>query len=106
MVGNHEYGRDGTKWETVDSVIRTPGRLARQNVIHEIAGPTSYAKPMINESFVSAWRLIINEPMLELIKKFSDAEANRQIQHNRWSVSLQELDAFIFIVICLWGFCS
>ncbi len=44
MVGNHEYGRDGTKWETVDSVIRTPGRLARQNVIHEIAGPTSYDK--------------------------------------------------------------
>ncbi len=53
---------------------------------------------MINESFVSAWRLIINEPMLKLIKKCSDAEANRQLQHNRWSVSLEELDAFIALL--------
>ncbi len=44
MVRNHEYGRDGTKWETVDSVIRTPGRLARQNFIHEFPGLTSYAR--------------------------------------------------------------
>ncbi len=36
--------------------------------------------------------------MLKLIKKCSDAEANRQLQHNRWSVSLQELDAFIALL--------
>ncbi len=101
MVGKHDNGRDGTKWETVHSVIRTPGRLAQQNVIHEIAGPTSYAKRMINESFVSAWRLIINEPMLKLIKKCSDTETNGQLQHNRWSVTFEELDAFIeFLYAC------
>ncbi len=103
MVGNHEYGQDGTKWETVDSVIRTQGRLARQNVIYEIAGPTSFAKCMINESFVSAWRLIMKEPMLKLIKKCSDAEANRQLQHNRWSVSLEELDGFIALLYARFG---
>ncbi len=36
--------------------------------------------------------------MLKLIKTCSDAEANGQLQHNRWSVSLEELDAFIALL--------
>ena len=68
---------DGTCWESIISGSGMHGRIAEHNVLKEKSGPISYAKRNIeNESAISSWRLLINEPMLRHIKNCTEEESS------------------------------
>lgn len=61
------------------------------------SGPTPYAKRHVHKSSASAWRLQIDEGILKLIQKCTEIEARSKLNDMSWSVTLEELDAFIRI---------
>ncbi len=90
--------RDGSQWKEYMSVSAS-GRLSSQNILRENSGPTSYAKRNINsESVLSAWMLFIDRKILEHIIKCTNIEANRVLENNDWSLSREELFAYISIL--------
>ncbi len=92
-------GRDGTVWSQADIGVESAGRRAQQNVFKDKAGPTTYASRAIEESSVSsAFKLLIDEPMLRHMKKCTEAEARRELSDESWTVSLEELEAATAIV--------
>jgi hypothetical protein len=94
-----EYGRDGTVWDEIPIGVENVGRRQQHNVVKEKAGLTSYASHRIKEgSALSAFRLIIDEPMIRHIRTCTEAEARRQLNDDAWSVTADELDAFIAIL--------
>lgn len=99
VAGEVFVAPDSTQWEVIDSGSCSTGRLARQNILREPAGPTPFAKRDIKEnSFASAWRLLIDEPILRHIKKCMETEAHRQLGDDTWTISLQELDSFLALL--------
>lgn len=93
-----ETASDGTVWK-VENTSNSSGRRPLQNILRENGGPTSYAKRHIcSDKPLSAWRLIINEKILRIIKECTDAEAKRILQNDSWNISLQELEAFIALL--------
>lgn len=94
-----ETGRDGTIWCETSIGNGAAGRRARQNVFKNKPGPTAYACQRVKEgSAVSAFSLIIDEPMLRHVQRCTQEEARRQLQDNSWSISLEEIEAFIAIL--------
>jgi len=76
-----------------------PGRRNTQNVLRETSGPTALAKRDIEPgSPKSALKLFFNESMMRLIKKYTEIEARRVLGDDSWTVSLEELDAFVGIL--------
>ncbi|XP_046399972.1 uncharacterized protein LOC124166486 [Ischnura elegans] len=96
-IGTILYAADGSEWRVVPPNEGLPGRLARQNVFVDRAGPTAHAKRFINETCSSAWRLIIDEKILRIIKNCTETEARMKLGDQNWSVTLEELDAFLGI---------
>ncbi|KAK9700417.1 hypothetical protein QE152_g31257 [Popillia japonica] len=90
---------DGTEW-TVGAVGDTPaGRRAQQNILRELPRPSGLARQGIDEDKLSsAWLLIIDDRILKHIEKCTEEEARRRQEVDDWSVSLQELKAFIAIL--------
>lgn len=75
------------------------GRRGAQNILRASPGPTSYAKRNIVEgSTLSAWRLIFHNSMMKDIKKCTETEARLKLKDETWSISFEELDAFIAIL--------
>ena len=75
------------------------GRIEQQNILKEIPGPTAYVKQAVDHGSVrSAFRLLIDDPLLRHIRDCTVAEAHQQLQNNLWSLSVEELEAFIAIV--------
>lgn len=67
--------------------------------MHEVVGPTSHAKHDItNNSVASTWSLLVSESMVWRIKLCTEAEAHRQLKHDDWVISFDELLAFIAIL--------
>ena len=63
-------------------------------------GPTSYAAHRIQQnSVVSFFRIIFNEPMLKNVRKCTITEAQRVTINDKWSVSLYDLDKVIGVII-------
>ena len=97
-VGTEVVSPDGTKWQ-VASNSPSSGRRGQQNVLRENPGASPYAKRFIISGVVSsAWRLIIDDRMLKHIQKCTVAEAHRVLEHDDWSLSLWELDAFLGVM--------
>ncbi|GFW27580.1 uncharacterized protein TNCV_4282811 [Trichonephila clavipes] len=89
----------GTCWKSITSGTCMGGRIAEHNVFNEKSGSTSYAKRNIENSYkISSWRLLIDEPVLRRIKNCTEEEAHWQLGKNKWSTTLDELDAFISIL--------
>jgi len=79
--------------------VESVGRRAQQNVFKDKAGPTTYASRVIKESSVSsAFKLLIDEPMLRHMKMCTEAEARRELSGESWTVSLEALEAITAIV--------
>jgi hypothetical protein len=97
---------DGTEWKILNQDSTTPGRFAAQNVMKEKAGPTPYANRNIGENEASSWRLLFSESMLTHIQKCTSGEANRQLKTDSWSISKEEIDAFIALVYARGAMCS
>lgn len=69
------------------------------NVLRESGGATGYAKQHLEKnSYWSALKLFLTEPMLRLIKDCTEKEARRVLGDESWSLSLGELDAFLSIL--------
>jgi len=86
-----ETGCDGTMWFESSIGNEAAGRRARQNVFKNKPGPTAYACQRVKEgSAVSAFSLIIDEPMLRHVQRCTQEEARRQLQDNSLSISLEK----------------
>lgn len=93
-----EIAKDGTKWKVQNSA-NTSGRRGLQNILRENAGPTFYAKSRVYpKQTLSAWRLMINDKILRIIKDCTSIEAQQQLQNDSWNISLNELEAFISLL--------
>ncbi|KAK9746940.1 hypothetical protein QE152_g5650 [Popillia japonica] len=90
---------NGTEW-TGGAVGDTPaGRRVQQNILRELPGPSGLARQGIDEDKLSsAWLLIIDDRILKHIEKCTEQEPRRCQEVDDWSVSLQELKAFIAIL--------
>ncbi|KAK9686069.1 hypothetical protein QE152_g37477 [Popillia japonica] len=97
--GNKIIAPDGTEW-TAGAVGDTPaGRRAQQNILRELPRPSGLARQGIDEDKLSsAWLLIIDDRIRNHIEKCTEEEARRRQEVDDWSVSLQELKAFIAIL--------
>ena len=83
----------------MDSGATAVGRTQSQNILREIPGPTAHAKRnIVDDSPVTAFNLLIDEPLLRNIQIATQAEAHRQLGNDEWSMSLVELNAFIAIL--------
>ncbi|KAK9709358.1 hypothetical protein QE152_g26687, partial [Popillia japonica] len=85
---------------TGGAVGDTPaGRREQQNILRELPGPSGLARQGIDEDKLSsAWLLIIDDRILKHIEKCTEQEPRRCQEVDDWSVSLQELKAFIAIL--------
>ncbi|GBM91588.1 hypothetical protein AVEN_164195-1 [Araneus ventricosus] len=89
--------KDLTSWTVTSASHTTGGKYGAQNIPKEISGPTSYAKRNVRGNVSSSWRLFMDKSMLSHIKKCTEAEAVLNNEEN-WTVSLEEIDAFIAII--------
>ena len=81
------------------------GRLQQQNIINFRFGPTSYAAHLIQQnSLVSYFKIIFNEPMLRHIRKCSITKAQPVTGNDKWFGSLDELDKFIGLRCYWWSY--
>jgi hypothetical protein len=92
-VDTEYVGKDNeTKWTFIESGRDASGRFGSHNVLRKQPGPTPHGTRN-----VSAWRLFIDDLILRHIKRCIGAEAARAGEQN-WSLTIEELDAFIALV--------
>lgn len=96
---DEETANDGSIWKIGNISTNVTGRRPHQNVLREVSGPTSHAKrKIVDGSASSAWRLFFNEKILRHIQQCTEEEARKKSQNPNWSLSLNELDAFISLL--------
>jgi Transposase IS4 len=67
--------------------------------MREVSGPQAFATQRIRKDTVlSAFRLLVDENMMRHIQRCTETEARERSGDESWSVSLDELDAFIGIL--------
>lgn len=95
-----ETAADGTIWiksSITDSASKRVGRASEHNVIKVIPGPTPLAKRRMS-SILTAFTLIIDDELIEHIRKCTETEAHRSMGNTDWSISLTELKAFVSVL--------
>lgn len=98
-IGGKVTAADGTQWEVVGNANKGAGRIAAHNIVHETSGPTPHAQRHILEGSVkTAFNLLIDDSMIRHIKKCTEAEACRKLQTETWSISVDEINAFLSIL--------
>ena len=91
--------KDGTKWKKVQVGEQSTGRLASHNILKEWPGPSSYTRKNIQAgSPASAWLLFIDKFILEHIHTCTITEAHRQTGNKEFSLTNNELLAFIAVM--------
>ena len=91
--------KDGTKWKKVQVGEQSTGRLASHNILKECPGPSSYAHKNIQAgSPASAWLLFIDKVILEHMRTCTITEAHRQTGNEEFSLTNNELLAFIVVM--------
>ena len=99
--------RDGTVWRSIDAGTPAVGRVLQQNIIKEISGPTPHAKRHISDNQVeSTFKHLVDETMLRHIVHSTEAEARYQLGDESWTMSCDELDAFIAILYARGAYAS
>ncbi|KAK9727948.1 Alcohol dehydrogenase transcription factor Myb/SANT-like [Popillia japonica] len=92
-----QFSVDGTVWQK-NHQGSGPGRSPFHTIFREISGPTGYAKRNIMKGKVrSAFSLILDQEIMNHIKMCTESEA-RRVLGSEWSITLEELDAFIAIL--------
>ncbi|XP_061512551.1 uncharacterized protein LOC133393104 [Anopheles gambiae] len=98
-VGSVVEAPDGTQWKVVEVNNANGGIVAEVNVIRDVPGPSAYAKRYVVAGAVSSsWRLIIDNGILNQIRKCTEIEARRVLQTKNWTLSFAELEAFLAIL--------
>ena len=95
-ISDLEYtAADGTKW--TESNHFGQGKLKSHNILREIPGPTSYAKRnIIHDSATSAWRLLIDNRIMDHIITCTLSEAKR-CNDLKFTLSQKDLEGFLAI---------
>ena len=71
----------------------------QQNILRETSGPTPYTKRnVVAGSPASAWRLLIDDFILKHIAKCTITEAHRQLQDEKFALTIEEIEAFIVVM--------
>ena len=98
---------DGSHWRrSVPSQV-TAGQLQQHNIVRSNAKPTSYfTSSIIRGSPLSSFRILFNEPMLRNIQKCTISKAHRAIGNNSWTVTLDELDKFMELIVARGVICE
>ncbi|XP_043498666.1 uncharacterized protein LOC122521970 [Polistes fuscatus] len=92
-----EIAMDGTVWHEV-KLGSNPGRAPGHNIFRETSGPTGYNKRNIMKGEVrTAFSVIIDKNIIELIRKCTEAEAFRVLGY-KWELSTAKLYAFFAIL--------
>lgn len=92
-----EIAMDGTVWQEV-KIGSNPGRALGHNIFRETSGPTGYSKRNIMKGEVrTAFSVIIDKNIIELIRKCTEAEAFRVLGY-KWELSTAKLYAFFAIL--------
>ena len=74
--------------------------MQKQNVVKIRPGPTAYSVSLVNlNDPLSSLRILINEPMLRNVRKCTEAEAQRVTKNPNWTISLDDLEKFIGLII-------
>ena len=85
--------KDRSHWRrSVPSQVTT-GRLQQHNIGRIRAGPTSRGIPL------SSFCIFFNEPTLNNILKCTTSEAHRAIGNNSWTVTFDELDKLMGLIV-------
>jgi len=99
--------RDGTVWHDIDPGAAAVRQTPSQNILRETPGPAAHAKRnIVADCTVSAFSLLIDEALLKNIQMATQQEAHRQLGNNEWSMSLEEVNAFIAILYARGAFGS
>ena len=78
----------------------TTGRLQQHNIVRIRAGPTSHFTSCIIRGIpLFSFRIFFNEPTLKNILKCTTSEAHRVIGNNSWTVTLNELDKLMGLIV-------
>ena len=86
-------------WRSVPSQVTT-GQIQQHNIVRIRAGPTSYFTSSIMHGIpLSSFRIFFNEPTLKNILKCTTSEAHRVIGNNSWTVTLDELDKLMGLIV-------
>ena len=74
--------------------------MQKQNVVKIRPGPTAYSVSQVNlNDPLSSLRIFINESMLRNIRTCTEAEAQRVTKNPNWTISLDDLEKFIGLII-------
>ena len=92
--------KDRSHWRrSVPSQVTT-GRLQQHNIVRIHAGPTSYfTSSIIHGIPLSMFRIFFNKPTLKNILKLTTSGAHRVIGNNSWTVTLDELDKLMGLIV-------
>jgi len=75
------------------------GHTGTQNILREIPGPTAHAqRNIVNGSLMSSFMLIIDQRLMRHIQQATEEEAHRKLGNEAWSMTVEELNAFIGIL--------
>ena len=78
----------------------TAGRIQQHNIVRIRAGLTSYfTSSIIRGNPLSSFRIFFNEPTLKNILKCTTSEAHRVTGKNSWTVTLDELDKLMGLIV-------
>nr|XP_012148086.1 PREDICTED: piggyBac transposable element-derived protein 4-like [Megachile rotundata] len=92
-----EIAMDGTVWQEV-KIGSNPGRAPGHNIFRKTSGPAGYSKRNIMKGEVrTAFSVIIDKNIIELIRKCTEAEAFRVLGY-KWELSTAKLYAFFAIL--------
>ena len=87
---------DGSQWTRIVPGTYSRGRYSQQNILRECPVATSYARRNVKiYSPASAWRLIIDNFILEHIRSCTVAEAHLQTRCEDFTLTVEKLEAFI-----------
>ena len=90
-------GKDGTEWSQISFPQPQERRRVRRNVLRSSPGPTHHAKDRLN-SFFSAFKIILDQALVEMIVRYMEMEAERRGYHD-FTTSTGELYCFIGILL-------
>jgi hypothetical protein len=93
-----EVARDGTVWKSLAPDAMPIVKMTMQNILRETPGPTGHAKRNIDDTVTSAFRLLIDKPLLRHIQRATVEQAHCVQGSTAWEMSLDELDAFLAIL--------
>ncbi|XP_064095663.1 uncharacterized protein LOC135207768 [Macrobrachium nipponense] len=89
----------GTVWKVISQADEDCGRFSQQNILMETPGPTSFAKRLVQKrSYMSAFSILINDFIIEHIRKYTEAQGRRVLKNVNYKVAREEILAVIGII--------